>query len=112
MAQFTKIPPLETIAIFFKEVTGLDLAQDVAWTSWVSSDTSGSLEVLKGFYRPCHLKILNDTEAGLHMNPCALLRQLLRPHNLNIEYRNKTWKIIRSTTTILVEDVLTQVDWS
>lgn len=110
MAQFTKIPPLETIAIFFKEVTGLDLAQDVAWTKWNAG--TETLDTLRGFYRPCHLKILNDTEAGLHLNPCALLRQLLRPHNLNIEYRNKTWKIIRSTTTILVEDVLTQVDWS
>jgi hypothetical protein len=110
MAQFTKIPPLETIAIFFKEVTGLDLAQDVIWTAWIPS--SDSLETLRGFYRPCHLKILNDTEAGLHLNPCALLRQLLRPHGLTISYRNKTWKIIRSTTTILIEDVPMQVDWS
>ena len=115
MAQFTSIPPLTKISIFFKEVTGLDPDIDVIWSAWLPGDPhviEECLTHLRLCYRPCHLKILDDTEAGLHINPSSLLRQLLRPHGLNIQYRGSRWKIVKISQAIDRIEVDETLSWT
>ena len=115
MAQFSELPPLDKINIFVKEVTGSSCEVDAMWTSWLPGDSAVVDSCLSSFrqcYRPCHLKILNETENGLHSNPCALIRQLLRPHGLTVQFRNKTWKIIRKLKGGLIDVVDIVVDWT
>jgi hypothetical protein len=115
MAQFSEPPPLDTIGIFIKEVTGCICEIDATWSSWSPGNPEVIDECLSSFrkhYRPCHLKILDETEAGMHSNPCALIRQLLRPHGLTVQFRNKTWKIIRKLKGGVIDVVDTVVDWT
>jgi hypothetical protein len=115
MAQFSEMPSLDTIGIFIKEVTGCICELDASWTTWLPGDPTtvdSCLSSFRQFYRPCHLKLLNETEGGMHSNPCALIRQLLRPHGLTIQFRNKTWKIIRKLKGVCDTPVETVVDWT
>jgi hypothetical protein len=115
MAQFSELPPLDTISIFIKEVTGCSCEVDASWSSWLTGDSAvvdSCLSIIRQCYRPCHLKILDETEAGMHSNPCALIRQLLRPHGLTVQFRNKTWKIIRKLKGGVIDVCETIVDWS
>ena len=107
MAQFSMQPDLAVVSIFIKEVTGCLCESDSSWSAWLPGDPNiidECLQKIRSWYRPCHLKILNETEGGLHSNPCALIRQLLRPHGLTILFRNKTWKIVKSNKGVSLND--------
>jgi hypothetical protein len=113
MAQFSEVPDLTVVSKFVKEVTGHLCEPDSSWSTWLPGDPNSVAEYLvqiRSWYRPCHLKILNETEDGMHSNPCALIRQLLRPHGLTILYRNKTWKIVKSKKGVTTGDEKV-VDW-
>jgi len=111
MAQFSILPPLTKVAAFFKEVTGQPCEVDTTWSIWITdSDLSHYFDEFRFWYRPCHLKILNDTVAALHVNPAPLLRQLLRPHGLGIQYRKNMWKLVKEKAVKIVEEPIT-VDW-
>lgn len=92
MAQFIVIPTLARVAFFFKEATGKPLTPSVTWQSWKTLSGDIYNEILL-YIRPCHRKIIEDTIDGVYTTPCAIMRQLLRPHGLRIEYRNKIWKL-------------------
>jgi len=97
MAQFTEVPPLTQINIFVKEVTGRICEVDASWSAWLTGDATiidTCLTQLRSYYRPCHLKLLIEY-MSLKSNPCNLIRQLIRPYGLTIQYRNSLWKIIR-----------------
>ena len=114
MAQFSVTPDLLIVSTFIKEVTGSLCSPDSSWTIWLPGDpnvVNDCLTKIRSWYRPCHLKILNETEDGLHSNPCALIRQLLRPHGLTILYRNKIWKIIKSNKGVSLNDAHV-VNWT
>jgi len=55
---------------------------------------------------------MDDTEAGLHVNPSSLLRQLLRPHGLNIQYRRTSWKIVKLTHAIDRIEIDETINWT
>ncbi len=115
MAQFSVIPDMEKISIFVKEVTGKLCEVDTTWTEWSTGNPDtiqACLTFFRTCYRPCHLKLLNELEEGNHSNPCALIRQLLRPHGLTVQYRNKVWKIIRKFKGGMIDDTETVVEWS
>lgn len=116
MAQFSVTPDLTVVSTFIKEVTGCLCYPNSSWSAWLPGEPSvvdDCLKTIRTWYRPCHLKILNETEDGLHSNPCALIRQLLRPHGLTILYRNKTWKIIRKLNGVNVNSETGNViDWA
>ena len=115
MSQFSVIPDLAIVSEFIKEVTGCTSLLDSVWSSWLPGDPNRIAEYLqkiRGWYRPCHLKILNETEDGLQRNPCALIRQLIRPHGLIILYQNKKWKIVRKITSVSVTNAENNITWS
>jgi hypothetical protein len=111
MAQFSVVPPLKEIAILFKAVTGLDCDVDVTWSSWSVTDLVEILEDLRPYYRPCHTKILDETASGLYKGPSRLLRQLLRPHGLNIQARNGSWKLVKMDTGIKIDTGQIGIIW-
>jgi hypothetical protein len=83
MAQFSVIPSRHRVEEVFSQATGLKLVEGAIWTQW--HDICGSdLSTLKSYIRPCHQRILMETMAGQQSTPCALLRQLLRPHGWRI----------------------------
>ena len=91
-AQFVVVPPFSRVSAFFTEATGKPLTNNITWEKWttLSSTTYDEIEL---FIRPCHSSILYSTRDGIYSTPCALMRQLLRPHGFRIEYRNNVWKI-------------------
>jgi hypothetical protein len=114
MAQFSVSPDIAVVRLFIKEVTGCPCEPDSSWSAWLPGNPTTideCLQKIRSWYRPCHLKILNETEGGLHSNPCALIRQLLRPHGLTIQYRNKIWKIVKSKKGVTTGDEKV-VDWA
>lgn len=115
MAQFSTQPDLAVVSTFIKEVTGCLCIPESAWSTWLPGDPTiidECLHKIRSWYRPCHLKILNETEGGLHSNPCALIRQLLRPHGLTVLHRNKMWKIVRKLNGVCLTDAGNIVEWS
>lgn len=90
MAQFVVVPPLAKVGGAFFVVTGKVMTVEVGWSKW--NDVSSCMfEVFRPFIRPSHQKILNETIARTQRNPCALFRQLLRPHGLRIEATSQGW---------------------
>jgi len=91
--QFKEIPPLEDVKEFFTVLTGLQSFHiDATWLKWnpVNPD---DIYIFRPYIRKCHQKILLDTANGIQKNPCALLRQLLRPHGFGIKYMKKRYTI-------------------
>lgn len=91
-AQFIVVPTLSKVSTIFKEATGKPLTSNVTWKSWntLSKETYDDIEE---YIRPCHRGILEGTIDGTHNTPCALMRQLIRPYGMRIDYRNKTWTL-------------------
>lgn len=91
-AQFIVIPPLARVSAYFTEATGKPLTPNITWNRW-NALSSETYDEIATYVRPCHSGILDSTRDGLYENPCTLLRQLLRPHGLRIDYRNKIWTV-------------------
>ncbi len=90
MAQFVVVPPLTKVGGAFFVVTGKVMTVEAGWSKW--NDVSACMfDVFRPYIRPSHQKILNETIAGVQRNPCALFRQLLRPHGLRIEATSHGW---------------------
>lgn len=89
-AQFTTVPPLETVEHFFKIVTGIPFKLDATWVSWLTAEPDDVFEFLS-YIRPCHRKLLMETADGVQPNPCSFLRQLLRPHGFAIRLSKKRY---------------------
>ncbi len=95
-AQFVVIPPLEKVKSLFQYSTGKELTPDVCWGNW-KFPTTELYDLIRPYYRPCHSQILQETEEKIQKSPCALLRQLLRPHGYKIVASGKnTWKLVNS----------------
>lgn len=118
MSQFSIVPPLKQIAIFFKQVTGTECEVDAtwtAWTAWTACTVFTQVDILEDFrpyYRPCHTKILDETASGLYKDPSRLLRQLLRPHGLTLQYRNKVWTLMKINAGLDITEATTVVNWT
>jgi hypothetical protein len=91
-AQFVVVPSLPKVSAFFLETTGKPLTPNCTWNSW-KKISSESLDEIATYIRPCHSSILDSTRDGIYDTPCALIRQLLRPHGFRIDYRNKVWTL-------------------
>ena len=91
-AQFIVVPPLAKVSLYFREATGKSFTPFITWTSWnaLSNETYTDIET---YIRPCHSSIFDSTRNGNYDTPCALMRQLLRPHGLRIDYRNNVWTL-------------------
>jgi hypothetical protein len=90
MAQFVIIPPLEKVAVLFTAATGQRFSVGVSWKEWVSVPAE-SYTWLRGYIRPCHQSVLNETIAG--KLPLVLLRQILRPHDYYIDAEAGSWTL-------------------
>jgi hypothetical protein len=91
-AQFIVVPTLSKVSIIFQEATGKPLSSNVTWKCWnkLSNET---YEDIEAYIRPCHRGILEGTISGIYSTPCALIRQLIRPYGMKIDYRNKLWTL-------------------
>lgn len=89
-AQFVEVPPLEHIKEFFKVATGIVFKLGDSWKSWPTLDPDDVL-VFMPYIRPCHQKLLMETANG--KNPCAFLRQLLRPYKYTILLHKNTFSL-------------------
>ena len=95
-AQFVVIPPLEKVKSLFQSITGKEFSPDVCWGNW-RFPTPEMYDTIRDYYRPCHSQILRETEEKLQKNPCALLRQLLRPHGYKIVVSGKhIWRLVNT----------------
>jgi len=90
-AQFVVTPPLEDVNSLFTAATGCPLHVEVTWLHWIPVSPDSVLCFVP-YIRPCHQKILMET-ANNQRNPCAFLRQLLRPHGFVIEYYRNKWTL-------------------
>jgi hypothetical protein len=90
MSQFVIVPPLEKVAGIFTAATGQRLIEGVQWSQWVPMQTE-SMTWLRGYIRPCHQGVLNETIAG--KTPLTLLRQILRPHDYYIDAETGHWSL-------------------
>jgi hypothetical protein len=91
--QFKEIPPLEDVKDFLLALTGLQSFHiGATWLKWNPVDPD-DIYMFLPYIRKCHQKILMDTANGIQKNPCALLRQLLRPHGFCIENVKKHYTI-------------------
>ena len=92
MAQFKTIPPLELVKELFVATTGQAFHPEISWTSWRVPDPD-DLFVFRPYIRNCHQNLLMETANGIQENPCAFLRQLLRPHGYNIVRKRETYTL-------------------
>ncbi len=91
--QFVVIPSFEKVADYFQRITGKLLCEGVSWNTWRFLE-SEQYDVLRQYYRPCHIRVLEDTITKKYENSCVLLRQLLRPHGYKIEKTNtNSWTL-------------------
>jgi hypothetical protein len=90
--QFTVIPSFEKVADYFQRFTGKSMILGTYWSVWHEID-SEQYDVLRQYYRPCHIRVLEDTIAKKYENACVLLRQLLRPHGYKIEKSGASWTL-------------------
>lgn len=90
-AQFVVIPPLEEIHTFVTAATGGPCIVDATWRKWLPLDPDCVFAFLP-YIRPCHQKLLMETADGVR-DPCAFLRQLLRPYGFLIEFYRGRWTL-------------------
>jgi hypothetical protein len=90
MSQFVVIPPLEKVGSLFTASTGQRFIEGVQWGQWVSLHAE-AITWLRGYIRPCHQGVLNETIAG--RAPLSLLRQILRPHDYYIDAETGRWSL-------------------
>ena len=113
-AQFRAIPPLPKIQELFGTVTGSAFYSGAAWSTWISQPSSAPYEVFRPYIRPSHQTLLNALVNGIATSPCALLRQLLRPHNYRIDHTSTGWELVEdrpTLKTIAITEKPTQISW-
>jgi hypothetical protein len=110
-AQFRDLPPLHDIHEFFMMATGSKFQPEVTWSSWQHVDVDDIL-CFQPYIRPSHQKIILETAAG-ERNPCALLRQLIRPYGFCIETHRTFWvlKEMKMDVAPVTKKAGTTVDW-
>jgi hypothetical protein len=91
-AQFIQTPPLERVKQFFILVTGQPFEPLVTWSTWAPIDPK-QMQWMTVYIRPCHQKVLQDVISGTAPNPCALLRQLLRPYDYYVDASKGSWTL-------------------
>jgi hypothetical protein len=91
-AQFSVIPSGSKVASFFLLLTGQSMVPGAIWYSWNNVDNA-AFELFRDYIRPSHHALLNAVISGDAANPCAFLRQLLRPHKLNIHASDGKWTL-------------------
>jgi hypothetical protein len=108
-AQFVEIPPLEDVRGLFTAASGKPFGIGVTWTTWETVDPDHILE-FQPYIRPCHQRILLETVNGIQ-NPCAFLRQLMKPHGFNIVVRRHEYHLeaLKGQTHVSKKEGLTLV---
>lgn len=91
-AQFSVIPSGSKVASFFLLLTGQSMVPGAIWYSWNNVDNA-AFELFRDYIRPSHHALLNAVISGDAANPCAFLRQLLRPHKFNIHASDGKWTL-------------------
>jgi hypothetical protein len=91
-AQFSVIPSGSKVASFFLLLTGQSMVPGAIWYSWNNVDNA-AFELFRDYIRPSHHALLNAVISGDAANPCAFLRQLLRPHKFNIHASDGHWTL-------------------
>ena len=111
-AQFRELPPLSDIAELFRMATGRHFQPEISWSAWETVDTDDIL-CFEPYIRPSHQSILVETASGIR-NPCALLRQLIRPYGFCIETHRTYWvlKEQKLSTTSVTKKAGATVVWS
>lgn len=110
-AQFRELPPLCDIHELFMMATGNPFQPETTWSDWKTMDADDIL-CFQPYIRPSHQKILVETASGVR-NPCALLRQLIRPYGFCIETHKTYWvlKEMKLGSTAVNKKVGTTVEW-
>jgi len=90
MSQFVISPPLDKVSSLFTMATGQRFIEGVQWSHWLNPALD-TMTWLRGYIRPCHQGVLNDTIAG--KTPLTLLRQILRPHDYYIDAETGHWSL-------------------
>ena len=100
LQQFVQTPPRAMVEALFEAMTGHPCRVGVTWREWVPV-APGALEVFRPYIRPCHQRLLNNavtagTAAATTTAIVAFMRQLLRPHRLQIDAatRRGPWTLI------------------
>jgi len=88
-AQFRELPLMSDICELFVMATGNPFQPEITWSDWKTVDIEDILS-FQPYIRPSHQKIILETASGLR-NPCALLRQLIRPYGFCIETHKTHW---------------------
>ena len=111
-AQFVDIPPLEDIYTFFTAATGCPFMMEAEWTRWLPIDPDDVL-CFVSYVRPCHQRIMLETANG-DRDPCAFLRQLLRPYGYCIVLYRKRWllKELKEESKTVVKKEGATVNWA
>ena len=78
---------------------------------------NAAFEQFRDYIRPSHHTLLNAVVAGNTGNPCAFLRQLLRPHKFNIHASDGKWTLCtinstRAPTVVQHKKTEVIVDWN
>ena len=110
-AQFVVTPPVGEVHSLFTAATGCPFHVEVSWSQWKPLDPD-SVFCFIPYIRPCHQKILMET-GNSSRNPCAFLRQLLRPHGFGIEYYRNKWtlKELKADSKTVGKKEGTVVEW-
>ena len=111
-AQFRELPLLHDIHEFFMMATGSPFQPEITWSVWKHVDVDDIL-CFQPYIRPSHQKIIMETASG-ERNPCALLRQLIRPYGFCIETHKTFWvlKEIKLDPKAVTKKVGLTVKWN
>jgi hypothetical protein len=109
--QFSELPPISDIGELFLKVTGVKLTLYTTWRTWILVDPEEYF-IFQPYIRPCHQRILVETINGVQPNPCAFLRQLLRPYGLHIVKRNNQYKVCELSEQTVGKKPGTLLSWS
>jgi len=111
-AQFRELPPLHDIYDFFMLATGSPFQPEITWSEWKTVFIDDVL-CFQPYIRPSHQKIILETASSLR-NPCALLRQLIRPYGFCIETHKTHWvlKEMKNETTPVIKKEGKLVEWN
>lgn len=111
-AQFREVPPLHDISELFVLATGSKFQPEITWVEWKTVDVDEVLCFLP-YIRPSHQKLILETTSG-ERNPCALLRQLIRPYGFCIETHKTFWvlKELKFDPKTVTKKVGITVEWN
>jgi len=111
-AQFRELPELSDICELFVMTTGNSFQPETTWSEWKTVDVDDIL-CFQPYIRPSHQKIIMETASGIR-NPCALLRQLIRPYGFCIETHKTHWvlKEMKFDSAAVTKKAGTTVEWN